>query len=66
MNGYRLTGTNMGSWAGQRVQIVGVIIPAATGPSGSTGANGTPGTGQMLTEFRVQSVQPIDGTCPQP
>jgi hypothetical protein len=65
MNGYRLSGTDMSSWSGQRVQIVGVVVPGAT-PSAT--ASATPSatgsaTGTTLPEFRVQSVTPITGSC---
>ena len=59
MSGYRLSGTDMGSWAGQRVQIVGTVIPAGPGA-----ASATPGT-VPAPELRVQSVQSIAGPCPQ-
>jgi hypothetical protein len=55
----------MNSWAGQRVQVVGVVVPAtpsapsATAPVGTSGALGKP-----MPEFRVQSVQPATGDCP--
>jgi hypothetical protein len=66
MNGYRLSGTDMSSWTGRRVQIVGVVAPATTGSTANTGINASAGTtGQTLLEFRVQSVQPITGSCPQ-
>jgi pilus assembly protein FimV len=58
LNGYRLSGTDMSSWAGQRVQIAGTVIP----PTGA--ATATPGATPM-PEFRVQSVQPVAGPCPQ-
>src|SRR5262245_40078514 len=61
--GYRLSGLNFGSFSGQRVQVVGVIVPAAAPAGGAVGTSGT--TGQTLPEFRVQSVQPIGGDCPQ-
>jgi hypothetical protein len=58
LNGYRLSGTDMSAWAGQRVQIVGTVIPMANS------ASPTPGTVPM-PELRVQSVQPVTGPCPQ-
>jgi hypothetical protein len=64
MHGYRLSGTDMTSWSGQRVQIVGSVIPAATeSAAGSASASGT--TGSTLPEFRVTSVTPVTGGCPQ-
>lgn len=61
LSGYRLSGTDMTSWSGQRVQIVGVVIPGATKSTGSAAG----GTGTTLPEFRVQSVTPVTGGCPR-
>lgn len=63
LSGYRLTGTDVSSWVGRRVQIVGSVVPAASGsavgsPSATAGSNPMP-------EFRVTSVQPMTGSCPQ-
>jgi hypothetical protein len=55
LNGYRLSGADMSNWAGQRVQVTGTMTPAAGIRSGTTPA---------MPEFRVQSVQPMPGTCP--
>ena|SRR5438132_1348546 len=65
MNGYRLSGADMSSWSGQRVQIVGTVVPgqasAAAAPTNATNA----GAAVPMPEFRVQSVQPVDGPCPK-
>jgi hypothetical protein len=63
-SGYRLSGTDMTSWAGQRVQVVGTFSPSAAMPAGSTavGQSGAPSAPPL--EFRVQSVQPVLGPCP--
>jgi len=62
--GYLLSGASMSPFSGQRVQVVGVIVPtppsSASTPVGTTGTTGAP-----MQEFRVQSVQPISGDCPQ-
>ena len=60
LSGYRLSGTDMTSWIGRRVQIVGSVVPAAAAasPTAAPGASGFP-------EFRVMSVQPTTGDCPQ-
>ena len=63
MSGYRLSGTDMSSWSGQRVQIVGVVVPATTGSTANACAAGTGATGATLPEFRVQSVTPVTGGC---
>jgi hypothetical protein len=68
--GYRLTGNDMSSWVGQRVQIVGTVV-RPTAPAGAsasaTGATGTAATtgAVQMPEFRVFSVQPTTGACPQ-
>jgi len=63
-SGYRLSGTDMTSWAGQRVQVVGTFSPSAAMPAGSTavGQSGAPSAPPL--EFRVQSVQSVLGPCP--
>lgn len=58
MNGYALSGIDMSGWTGRRVQIVGRVVPPG---SGAAAGSATPG----LTGFRVQSVIPTDGNCPQ-
>ena len=63
ISGYRLSGTDMASWIGKRVQIVGSVVPAAASaipPAGAPGASGL-----SFPEFRVVSVQPATGDCPQ-
>jgi hypothetical protein len=56
-SGYRLTGADVSGWANRRVRIVGILAPAVGGV-----ASATPGTPAM-PDFRVQSVEPIEGTC---
>ena len=64
-SGYRLSGLDMSSWSGKRVQIVGAVVPSTTAGSLLTTAVGTTGTmGKALPEFRVQSVTPTTGDCP--
>jgi hypothetical protein len=53
----------MTSWSGQRVQVVGVVVPPSTGANASSSATGS--TGSALPEFRVQSVTPVTGGCPK-
>jgi len=57
MNGYRLSGSDMQPWAGQRVEIVGSMVTANPGVSAGAGAT------TAMPEFRVQSVRPIGGSC---
>ncbi len=60
LNGYRLTGTDMVQWSGRRVEITGTFVPASS-QTAITGA--APST--MMQEFRVVSVKPTTGSCPQ-
>lgn len=65
--GYRLNGYDVSAYRGQRVQMIGAFVPATT--SGATPAAGTnppaaPGA-PTPQEFRVQSVTPVSGPCPQ-
>ncbi|HKB11994.1 MAG TPA: hypothetical protein VKD69_15135 [Vicinamibacterales bacterium] len=62
MSGYRLSGTDMSSWIGKRVQITGSLAPAAPAAAPSTGAADAQAA---FPEFRVVTVQPIAGDCPQ-
>jgi hypothetical protein len=68
ITGYRLSGADMQPWIGKRVQLVGTFVPAAASTSGAT----TPGTvtsgtsAPPVLEFRVQSVQPVTGSCQKP
>ena len=63
LSGYRLSGTDMTSWIGRRVQIVGSVVPAAPGASPTAAAGAT--SASAFPEFRVISVQPTTGDCPQ-
>lgn len=60
--GYRLSGDDMSSWAGRRVQIAGVVRPAPKGSNASAASSPSP----ELPEFRVETVQAVAGDCPQP
>jgi hypothetical protein len=67
MNGYRLSGADMSSWTGRRVQIVGTVVPPASSTAGVAASTGTSGAASAapMPEFRVQSIQPTNGPCPQ-
>jgi hypothetical protein len=71
ISGYRLSGTDMTSWIGRRVQIVGTVVPAPARSStpGATAAGATTGSplsgAIAMPEFRVVSVQPVTGSCPE-
>ncbi len=58
---YRLSGYDVSALRGKRVRIVGSL--AEPSPTGVSSANALR-TGPR--EFRVQSVQPVSGSCPQP
>ena len=69
-SGYRLSGTDMSAWMGRRVQIVGSLVPAAPGgaPTSASAIGAThigPDGSLVLPEFRVVSVSPVTGDCPQ-
>jgi len=52
--GLRLTGAELSTFAGQRVQVVGTFVPAAGAQSGTASTQ----------EFRVMSIMPLAGACP--
>ena len=60
--GYRLSGSDMSSWMGRRVQVVGTmdLVPPQFIPGTVDMTN--PAT---FPEFYVQSVLPLTGACPQ-
>lgn len=67
LSGYRLSGADMTSWIGRRVEVVGALVSSPTASSAApVGTAGTPGKTDTLAipEFRVVSVQPITGVCP--
>jgi pilus assembly protein FimV len=64
LSGYRLSGTDMTAWIGKRVQIVGTVVPSTPGAASPTAAAGAP-SAPAFPEFRVMSVQPTTGDCPQ-
>jgi hypothetical protein len=64
LTGYRLSGSDMKPWVGQRVQVSGMFVPAApvaAAPATVTGATTAP----PVLEFRVQTVQQASGPCPK-
>ena len=65
LGGYRLSGTDMKPWVGQRVQVIGTFSPSVATAAGTTatGVSGAPAAPPL--EFRVQSVQPTSGPCPK-
>jgi hypothetical protein len=70
VSGYKLSGTDMSAWLGRRVQIVGSLVPAAPGgapasPAAIGAAPLGPDGAPVLPEFRVVSVSPVTGDCPQ-
>jgi hypothetical protein len=55
--GYRLTGSDMTSWVGRRVQVSGVLVPPDPELASSAEA-------VYFPEFDVHSVVPLTGVCP--
>jgi len=71
-SGYRLSGADMSTWIGKRVQIVGSLVPAAAGATATAAASSAIGASSAgasgssaLPEFRVVSVSPASGECPR-
>ena len=77
---YQLSGTSVGSYVGQSVQVTGMLVPSpnvaatsgasssgVTRPTGGTDVVGaTPATATpVLPEFRVVRVEPLGIRCPQ-
>jgi hypothetical protein len=56
--GYRLTGSDMSSWVGRRVQVIGTMVPP------DPQALSSPDT-TYYQDFDVRSVVPLTGVCPQ-
>jgi hypothetical protein len=56
--GYRLTGSDMSSWVGRRVQVSGTMVPP------EPDALSNPDT-PYYQDFDVQSVVPLTGVCPR-
>jgi hypothetical protein len=61
-SGYRLSGTDMQPFVGQRVEITGTLAPTA-GASGATSAGASATGTAAVPEFRVVSVRPVGGSC---
>jgi len=59
MDGYRLSGVDMTTWIGRRVQIVGTVEPAKEAVALNADKPATPPTPTL----RVMSVQPVTGPC---
>jgi hypothetical protein len=77
---YQLSGTSVGSYVGQSVQVTGMLVPSpnvaatsgasssgVTRPTGGTDVVGAtpPTTTPVLPEFRVVRVEPLGIRCPQ-
>ena len=67
--GYRLLPKeDISSLVGKRVQVVGTVVPP-TAPAGAsdsaTGAAASAAGVAQMPQFRVTSIEPIAGTCPQ-
>jgi len=62
-SGYFLTGTDMSSWVGRRVQVEGSLTSATIDIYPAVAGAASP---PFLQEFRVLGVVPLIGACPQP
>jgi hypothetical protein len=77
---YQLSGTSVGSYVGQSVQVTGMLVPSpnvaatsgasssgVTRPTGGTDVVGAtpPTVTPVLPEFRVVRVEPLGIRCPQ-
>lgn len=65
VDGYRLSGVDMTSWIGHRVQLIGLVIPAARRTQADAVERGEGVDFSAVPEFRVVSVQPVTGPCPK-
>jgi hypothetical protein len=69
--GYRLLSKDdISSLVGKRVQVVGTVVPPTAPAGASDSATGTSaaasaGSVAQMPQFRVTSIEPIAGTCPQ-
>jgi len=59
ISGYRLSGSDMQPWTGQRVEIVGSVVTKNAGVASGAGVS------PPMPELRVQSVRAIGGPCRQ-
>src|SRR5262245_7321065 len=62
-SGYFLTGSDMSSWVGRRVQVEGTLTSATIDIYPAVAGAASP---PFLQEFRVLGVVPLIGACPQP
>jgi len=66
IGGYRLSGADMTSWIGRRVQITGLVVASASTARAATSAGASELAAPAdMREFRVLSVQPVTGPCPK-
>ena len=59
ISGYRLSGSDMQPWTGQRVEIVGSVVTKNAGVASGAGVS------PAMPELRVQSVRAVGGPCLQ-
>ncbi|HEX7795941.1 MAG TPA: hypothetical protein VF456_16385 [Vicinamibacterales bacterium] len=60
--GYRLTGSDMTSWVGRRVQVSGTPVPLDPETMEAIADSNAP----YFQDFNVESVVPLTGACPRP
>ena len=65
VDGYRLSGVDMTTWIGRRVQIMGTVSPPAALTQAVAVETSERVALAAMPEFRVMSVQPVTGPCPK-
>jgi hypothetical protein len=63
VDGYRLSGVDMTSWIGRRVQLTGTVVSPAPSPSPAATDSTGSAPAASLREFHVTNVQPVTGPC---
>jgi hypothetical protein len=65
VDGYRLSGVDMTSWIGRRVQIMGTLLPPKASTQPVAVVTSDQAAAGSMREIRVLSVQPVTGGCPK-
>ena len=65
VDGYRLSGVDMTSWIGRRVQIMGTLAPTTATQQPVAVFTSDQAAAAPMREIRVLSVQPVTGSCPK-
>jgi hypothetical protein len=65
VDGYRLSGVDMTSWIGRRVQVMGTLVPPTPRQQPVAVFTSDQAAAAPMHEIRVLSVQPVTGPCPK-